>query len=195
MILRLFLYAILLLPAPAIAATIYVATKDYQFEHGEPPAGLEEGTYVIRAWLEGQPVPKLRDITPTLRRAVIRHLKIDDQPLFKMVVLGPPRVTNGKIPYFYAWVEWVHESELPFDLDYRRHVRKAGIAKVAIEGSGEKNLEVREWHWAERLEEVELHELIPWDAAVLAKKMTDFHKNRPRHKRWRENGPGKNAPY
>lgn len=184
-----------LLPADCGAATVYVGTKEYPFEWGEPPADLDQGMDVIRGWLEAKPVPRLRDITPPLRKAIRRHLDLEPDFLYKFVVLGPPRVKNGKIPHFYAWIEWVHKSALPFDLDHRRYVRKAGVAKVAIEGAGENTLEIREWHWAERLDDVELHEPLPWDAAVLARKMLDFHKDRPRLRRERANGPGRNAPY
>lgn len=185
----------LLSAAPALAATMYVGTNDYNFDGGSPPADLDQGMDIIRAWLEARPVPPLRDITPPLRRAIRRRLNLEPGFLYKFVVLGAPRVKNGKIPHFYAWIEWVHESALPFDLDRRRHVRKAGVAKVAIEGAGENQLEVRDWRWAERLDDVELHEALPWDAAVLTRKMLDFHKDRPRHSRERANGVGRNASY
>lgn len=174
---------------------MYVTTKDYPFAWGSPPADLDQGSELLREWLEAKKVPPLRDATPALRRQVRKKFELDDDVLIYFLVLGAPRSENGKVPYFYAWVEWVHESKLPFDLDHRRYVRKAGVAKVAIEGFGEKNLELRDWHWAERLEGLELHEWLPWDAAVLTRKMYDYHLARPRYPRERANGTGRNAKY
>ncbi len=184
-----------LLPLQGRATTIYVPTKEYAFEYGEPPMGYDTGLWRIRAWLEEQPAPRLRNAPLALRRATRRKFELGPNSLIRFAVLGPPRVTNGKSPVFYAWIEWVSERDLVLDLDQRRKERKAGIAKIVIEGMGEKNLDLRAWYPAEELEHLILDESLPMDAAVVSKKMADLHSKRPRHINERVNGPGKTAPY
>ena len=66
---------------------------------------------------------------------------------------------------------------------------------MAIEGEGERKLDIREWHWEKDLKNTELEKVFPWDAAVVARKMLDLHAFRPRVLPERANGSGKHAPY
>ncbi len=196
---RLFLiFTLFLQPyAPqAHAATIYVHTKDYPWQWGESPAGLEHGIDVTRGWLEGQRPPKLIDATPAIQKLTERYFKLEKHTHIKYAVMGPPRSKNGHDPHFYAWIEWVHKSKLPFDKHDRRWVRKAGIARIAIEGAGENRLSMRDWRYDKELrEENDYSDFLAWDAAVIARKMLDFHMARPRNYRDKANGRGQSAPY
>ena len=177
------------------AATIYVSTKDYQWQWGESPAGPDRGTDVTRAWLEGQRPPKLLDATPAIQKLAEKYFQLEKDTNVKYAVLGAPRSKNGHDPHFFAWIEWVHKSKLPFDRGASRWVRKAGIAKIAIEGAGESHLEMREWRYDKDMKDDDFSEFLPWDAAVIARKMLDFHMARPRQDRERANGRGQSAPY
>ncbi len=174
---------------------MYVQTKDYPWQYGEAPGGLDTGLDITRAWLERQRPPKLIDPTPSIRKLTIKYFKLAKSTHVKFAVIGPPRSKNGHDPHFFAWIEWVHHSKLPFDKDYRRWVRKAGIARIAIIGAGESKLEMVEWRYDKDLEDEDHSDFMPWDAAVIARKMLDFHKARPRNYRDRANGPGQSAPY
>ncbi|MGZ3734831.1 MAG: hypothetical protein ACXVC0_07725 [Bdellovibrionota bacterium] len=187
-----------LAPDPASGATIYVGTKSYPWDWGLPPTNFQasrSGGFRLRAWLEGQSEPKLHDATMGLRKETFRYFELENPVTVKYAVLGPPRSSSGHDPYFFAWIEWVSKSNFMFDLDERRFERKAGIAKIAIEGEGERNLEIREWHWEKYLKDAELEKVLPWDAAVVARKMLDFHAVRPRMLPENANTEAKHAPY
>jgi|GEM_PF-5099734 len=196
---RILLLAVLLasgLPAAsARAATIYVGTKHYQWQWGESPGGLDNGTDVTRAFLERQRPPKLLDPTPAIQKLTEKYFKLEKGTHIKYAVLGPPRSKNGHDPHFFAWIEWVHKSKMPFDKDSRRWVRKAGIARIAIEGAGEKNLSMRDWRYDKDMKDDDFSEFLAWDAAVIARKMLDFHTARPRTYLDKANGRGQSAPY
>ena len=182
----------------AFANTIYVRTKDYNWQWGDPPATFQDfrnGGYLVRAWLEGLCAPRMVTAPRALQKEVRRYFELEDTTAVKMAVLGPPRATNGHDPYFYVWIEWVTESKFAFDLDEHRYERKAGIARVAIEGEGERKLDIRHWNWEKDVSEAELGKILPWDAAVLARKMLNLHAFRPRVKAERANGEGRDAEY
>jgi hypothetical protein len=188
----------LLLPGLARASTVYVHTKDYGWEWDGAPDAFDDfhnGGYRTRAWLEAAKPPRLLDPPRALRAETVRHFDLEEPVTVRFAVLGPPRSTNGHDPYFFAWIEWVTKSDFDFDLVDHRFVRKAGVARVAIEGEGERHLEIRDWHWEKDLRGEELAKIVPWDAAVVARKMLDFHAERPRVSPERANGPGKNAPF
>jgi hypothetical protein len=191
----LLLILLLFVPPPCFAGTIYVGTKDYQWQWGESPAGLDSGTDLTRGWLEKQRPPKLLDATPAIKRLTVKYFKLEKDTNVKYAVLGAPRSTNGHDPHFFAWIEWVHKSKFIFDKDSSRWVRKAGVAKIAIEGAGESHLEMREWHYDKDLKDEDFSNFLPWDAAVITRKMLDFHAARPRGYRDKANGRGQSAPY
>lgn len=191
---------VLLLPLllacwPAQAATIYVNTKDYQWQWGESPGGIDSGSDVTRAFLERQRPPKLLDATPAIQKLTEKYFKLEKGTHVKFAVLGPPRSKNGHDPHFFAWIEWVHKSKFAFDKDARRWVLKAGIARIAIEGGGEKNLAMRDWHYDKDMKDGDYSDFLAWDAAVIARKMLDFHMARPRSYLDKANGRGQSAPY
>jgi hypothetical protein len=180
------------------AATIYVPTKDYGWEWGQPPASYRDyqnGGYKMRAWLEGQPAPQMENASRALRKEAFRFFELENPVTVRSAVLGPPRSTGGHDPVFYVWIEWVSKSDFYFDLDEHRFQRKAGLARVAIEGTGERKVEIREWHWEKDLKEAELAALIPWDAAVVARKMIDLHHFRPRVKPENVTAEQQHAPW
>jgi hypothetical protein len=188
----------LLTANPASGATIYVPTKDYAWEFGQPPSEYRDnksGGYKTRAWLEEQTAPELESATRALRTEAFRYFELENPVTVRSAVMGPPRSTSGHDPVFYVWIEWVSPSNFYFDLGDHRPNRKAGLAKVAIEGTGERKVEIREWHWENDLKDEELAKIVPWDAALVAKKMINLHSFRPRMNPENVNEEQKHAPW
>jgi hypothetical protein len=182
----------------ANAATMYVRTKDFAWQYGDPPGGFADfknGGYKVREWLEKQGAPKLRDATRALENEVKRYFELEKDTTVLFAVMGPPRSTGGHDAYAYVWVEWVTNSKFFFDLDDKRHERKAGLARIAFEGGGERKIDIRDWYWERDLKDKPLDKVAPWDAAVLTRKMIDLHAFRPREKAELPIGDGKDAPY
>ncbi len=165
------LFVFILFPLPALAGTVYAETKSYQWQWGRAPWEFDGNIGKIRDWLSAKPKPQLLKANPALRKETIKHFELEPTVVVKYAVLAPPRSSEGHSPYFFAWIEWSAKSDFIFDLDYRRFERKAGVARVAMEGAGEKNLDIREWHEGKDLTEAQLDALLPGDAAMVARKM------------------------
>jgi hypothetical protein len=188
----------LFLASPARAATVFVPTKDYAWQWGEPPAEFQDfkkGGYRVRDWLESLGAPKLEEAPRALKKEVLRYFDLEKPTAVRYAVLGPPRSTSGHDPYCYVWVEWVTKNKFFFDLDEHRFERHAGVARIAIEGAGERKVDIREWTWEKDLKSAQLDKVVPWDAAVVARKMLNLHAFRPRVKPERANGEGRDAAY
>lgn len=177
----------------ARAETIYVETKEYGWEWGEPPAALTFGRDGIRGWLEGKSCPELIAAPEGIRKAVIKHFELGKKTAVSAAITGPPRSTHGHEPIFYAWVEWVAKSKSIFDQDHRRYERVSGVAQFEVTGFGEKQLELRFFWPEEDLREAELQTVLPWDAAVVTKKIIELHAFRPRLRHDQANSPGRRA--
>ena len=186
------------LDEPARAATVFVPTKDYAWQWGDPPAQFQDfkkGGHRVREWLESIGAPNLEDAPRALKKEVKRYFDLDRAMAIRYAVLGPPRSASGHDPYCFVWIEWVERNPFFFDLDKKRFERHAGIAKIAIEGPKERKVEIRKWRWEKDIKSAELDKLLPWDAAVLARKMFNVHAFRPRVEREHPNGEGRDAPF
>lgn len=181
--------------AHALAETIYVETKNYKWQWGEAPNDPDKGLDQLRTWLEERAVPELRPAPEGVKKALARKLKLEGITVIKGAVAGPPRSTHGRMPVLYYWVEWVSKATSALDQGDKRYQRNSGLAKLEVVGFGEKTLELMEFYPEEELKSRELDRVVPWDAAVVAKKLIEYHANRPRHKNDRVNGRGRASAY
>ena len=86
----LFIFLLGLLPSLANGATVYVPTKNFAWQWGEPPGMFEDffqGTSRIRAWLEAKSPPRLTDSTPSLRRMTKRYFDLEEPLTVRFAVM------------------------------------------------------------------------------------------------------------
>lgn len=193
----LLLLLLALSPPAADAATIYVDTRDYNWEGGSAPVAPEDtpsGDF-LRGWLEARSAPRMREAPLPLAHAVTRYFKTEAPSTVKMAVLGAARSRNGHDPYAFLWIEWVAKSNFAFDLNEHRTERRAGIARVSIGGERERNVSIEQWIEEKDLGETRLDRALPWDAVVIARKMIDLHADRPRVLQEKADSEGRHAPY